>query len=152
MTDHAALLQLWAQSASHHATLQPKLFSALRRERPAGFLRALLDDRMRQLLVAETVSPSQVVGLVELTLHRTGAAGVEVPALRGYVDELVVAGSWHRRGVASVLMKEAQTWCRDSGATQLMLTVWSGNRGARALYDSLGYRELGRVLGIDLVG
>ncbi len=58
----------------------------------------------------------------------------------GHVSIVAVAGHSEGRGVAGALMRAAESWARRSGYRRLTLTVFEGNRHARAVYEKLGYR------------
>lgn len=58
----------------------------------------------------------------------------------GHVGIIAVAAHAERRGVAGTLMRAAETWAHDAGYRKLTLTVFEGNRRARAIYEHLGYR------------
>ncbi len=58
----------------------------------------------------------------------------------GHVGIISVAAHVEGRGVAGVLMRAAEQWARSAGYRKLTLTVFEGNRRARAIYEHLGYR------------
>jgi GNAT superfamily N-acetyltransferase len=47
-------------------------------------------------------------------------------------------------------MEAARAWARQKGATQLLLTVWSGNDEAEHFYQRLGFISISQVLGTKL--
>jgi GNAT superfamily N-acetyltransferase len=57
----------------------------------------------------------------------------------GHVGILVVTEVAAGKGVGSALMRSAEAWAREQGYAKLTLTVFEGNRAARAVYDHLGY-------------
>lgn len=59
------------------------------------------------------------------------------------VQNLFVAEAHRRRGVASELSTAAEQLVRARGHRRIGLDVDVENDGARALYETLGYRELG---------
>jgi GNAT superfamily N-acetyltransferase len=56
------------------------------------------------------------------------------------VSIIAVAAHAEGCGVAGALMRAAETWAREAGYGQLTLTVFEGNRHARAVYEQVGYR------------
>jgi len=56
---------------------------------------------------------------------------------------VAVAPPWRRRGVGAALMAAAFDWAAAEGLRKLQLHVRSGNRGAIALYQRLGYEVEG---------
>lgn len=57
----------------------------------------------------------------------------------GHVGILAVPESAAGQGAGSALMRAAEAWARAQGFRKLTLTVFEGNRGARAVYEHLGY-------------
>jgi len=75
--------------------------------------------------------------------------------LWGYIIFWVVADEMHllnlavhpnqrRRGIARVLLEEALRQSRAQGATVAWLEVRPSNTAARGLYESFGFKEVGR--------
>ena len=46
-------------------------------------------------------------------------------------------------GVGSRLMAEALQWLERDGSRRIWIGVWSGNRGARRLYERMGFTKVG---------
>lgn len=57
----------------------------------------------------------------------------------GHVGILAVAESAAGQGAGSALMRAGESWAREQGFRKLTLTVFEGNRAARAVYEHLGY-------------
>jgi RimJ/RimL family protein N-acetyltransferase len=58
----------------------------------------------------------------------------------GHVGIIAVAAHAEGRGVAGALMRAAEQWAQAAGFRKLTLTVFEGNRRARAVYEHLGYQ------------
>ena len=147
-TDYRAACRLYAQADALHA-----------RERPDRFRPTDQPARSRQLFDAHLADPDQalfmaevdavVVGLVRVqALERLEVPDVPALAPRRYamVQELVVAQSHQRRGIAIRLMTEAHRWARNRGLTQVELSVYDFNQPAMRLYAKLGYSSDSRRL------
>lgn len=93
----------------------------------------------RRVLLAEI--GGHLVGFAELRL----GAGYELvgngPAAE--LNRLYVQGPFVRRSIGSTLLRAAESYAAESGASTLWLTAWVGNARAVAFYASQGYRELG---------
>jgi GNAT superfamily N-acetyltransferase len=59
------------------------------------------------------------------------------------LQNVYVAESYRRRGIASLLSSAAEDVARERGFTRIALDVDVENAGARALYEKRGYREQG---------
>jgi len=111
----------------------------LARERAAAFWRRVGDETARgerALLVAE--ADGRIVGTVHLVL-----ALPENQPHRADLSKLLVHRDVRRRGVAEVLMREAETMARDCGRRVLVLDTASD--AAARLYARLGWVECGTV-------
>ncbi len=69
---------------------------------------------------------------------------------RAEVQKLLVHPDARRRGVARALMLAAEMAAREAGRT--LLTLDTGSNAAEALYQALGYIEVGRIPGFALLG
>jgi len=56
---------------------------------------------------------------------------------------LMVADGFRRRGIGRALMEKAEDWARGVGVRKIELHVFLHNEAALALYDRLGYRQVG---------
>jgi ribosomal protein S18 acetylase RimI-like enzyme len=77
----------------------------------------------------------QVVGMVTVCVFTT------LTGRKAYLDHLVVAREWRRRGVARDLVRHAVEVATAAGASRLDLTAGADKVAARTLYASLGFRE-----------
>jgi len=87
----------------------------------------------RCLLVAERDG-----GVVGFAVGLMGADGV------GELEGMVVAEFARRAGVGRTLCGAVIDWCRVEGAVEVRLEVRAGSAGAIALYEGLGFVEVGR--------
>lgn len=67
---------------------------------------------------------------------------VTFPQGAAYVSNVVVDAAYRRRGFARTMLAEALRSARSARRRFIALDVLDTNTGARALYDSLGYRPL----------
>jgi len=67
---------------------------------------------------------------------------VSFPEGAAYVSNVVVDAAYRRRGYARTMLAEALRSARAARRRFIVLDVLDSNTGARALYDSLGYRPL----------
>lgn len=74
-----------------------------------------------------------------LSYPRYAARGSEA-----YVERLVVAPSYRKRGMARTLLHAAEDMGREAGKKSVGLHVSGNNDNAKKLYDSEGYKEVSR--------
>jgi ribosomal-protein-alanine N-acetyltransferase len=69
-------------------------------------------------------------------------------AMPGYLEthllNITTVPLHRRRGCARLLLEALQGWSRLQGAECLWLEVRASNEGARALYEQIGFRQVGR--------
>jgi len=107
-----------------------------------SFLTALDLNRM-QLLVAETPASESGDGA-------SGLAGYVVALVIGSeaeIADLAVAADWRRRGIGQALLTRSIAELAAAGVRTLYLEVRESNRAARTLYESNGFRSVGRRRG-----
>lgn len=56
-----------------------------------------------------------------------------------HVEVLAIAPEAEGRGLARLLMENAESWARERGYRRVTLNVFDGNARARGLYQRLGY-------------
>jgi ribosomal protein S18 acetylase RimI-like enzyme len=97
------------------------------------------------ILVAEGRGQG-ALGYVSVNVVETPADPTMTPRRRAHVDAVVVDKAHRGAGVGTALMRAAADWARRREAVELVLTVWSDNEAAEALYRRLGYQPLARVM------
>jgi ribosomal protein S18 acetylase RimI-like enzyme len=137
--DEEVLAQLRLQAEERHARLLPDYFRVPRGERAAT-----VAGSGAAVLVA--VVGSAVRGYVALKMVDTPRDPTVTPRRRAHVETVVVDGEHRGRGIGTALMRAAGEWARRRGGTELVLTVWSDNGPAEALYRRLGYQPIARIL------
>jgi RimJ/RimL family protein N-acetyltransferase len=76
--------------------------------------------------------------LVGLMMLRGFDEGYEAPSFGVYI-----AQPWSRKGLGRLALTYAETWCRLSGCSELMLSVHADNGHARREYERAGFRATG---------
>jgi hypothetical protein len=109
------------------------------RNAPARMIEGVLAARPESLLVAEL--DGVVVGAV--------IAGWD--GVRGWIYHLAVAPAQRRRGIATRLVRAAETTLRALGCPKINLQVRASNQSVVAFYRALGYQveerlSMGRAL------
>jgi ribosomal-protein-alanine N-acetyltransferase len=82
-----------------------------------------------------------VLGLLDA---RGGVALLRVTADEAEILTIGVIPAMRRRGIARALLDEAMQGARALGVRSLFLEVGIRNRAARALYEAIGFVEVGR--------
>jgi RimJ/RimL family protein N-acetyltransferase len=100
------------------------------------YLRAIRRHTFAAVLVADL--GGRVVG--RLSIGRDSHPASEHVADVG----LMVAEDQRRRGIGLALMEAGEEWARSVGVLKIELHVFPHNEAALALYERLGYRQVGR--------
>lgn len=103
-----------------------------RRQR-RGLLAMLSEPGRRRVLVAERAGA--VVGMVTLQLVVSTAEG----GLSGLLEDMVVDEAARGEGIGRRLLRAAERWGREAGATRFQLLADSGNGPALAFYARMGW-------------
>jgi [ribosomal protein S18]-alanine N-acetyltransferase len=101
-------------------------------------MQVFAEERGAIAVVAEAVGGG-LAGFVIVHLERVGAGW------RGYVVTLDVAEEWRRRGLAGMLMREAEARVAAAGGRWMELHVFTGNAAAIRFYERLGYERIGMI-------
>ncbi|MCA9092117.1 MAG: GNAT family N-acetyltransferase [Planctomycetaceae bacterium] len=112
-----------------------------------SYIRGLFEDCEKSsgaIFVAET--SDRIVGFVSLLSHLDSEDPIERFREHAYVTDLVVLEPYRKAGIASELMRVAESHAFSSGARRLRVGVLAVNTGAHNLYRKLGYRDLEIVL------
>lgn len=143
--DYAALGALWRAMDELHARVLPSYFRrAAGPPKSRAEVERILCAPDERLRVIE--DGGVVVGLCHVVIYDTPPVPTMQPRRRAHIDSLAVADAVTRRGMGRTLVEDAESWARDRGASELLLTVWSGNEAAEQFYDALGFRPVSRAL------
>jgi aminoglycoside 6'-N-acetyltransferase len=143
--DFEALIDLELESARYHATIDPERWRVPERDAVADFMRLRQSaDPDRETLVA-TVG-DRIVGAVEMGIGGARDPGGAIRSIRAVDLGIVVASEWRSRGIGGELMRAAEAWARERGATRVVLDMSAANEGARRFYERLGYEVHGLLL------
>lgn len=80
-----------------------------------------------------------LVGFVEATLWEESGMRKDLKTV--CLDNIYVAPSYRRGGIAAKLFDEAERWAKKMGAVRLELHTWAFNQGAIAMYQAMGMME-----------
>jgi len=99
-------------------------------------------DKKSLLLVA--VVDSQVVGHIFVRFYKWKWS--DKPPLIAKIGDLTVLKKFERKGIASMLIKEAENIAKKRKAKYLYVGVWTTNKPARALYDKNKFDDFHREM------
>jgi ribosomal protein S18 acetylase RimI-like enzyme len=107
-------------------------------------------DTYARLLPDEFATPDNHFWYAYDRDRRVGFLWIKVTGDTAFVYNVAVEPGLRRQGYGRAIMLAAERWCRDNALTRIGLHVFAHNTGARALYEQLGFTEIGRNMGKDL--
>jgi GNAT superfamily N-acetyltransferase len=135
--DEPVLVDLFRQVHDLHVAARPDLFENPGEGLAEREVELMLSDLDAALLVAEV--DGAVAGLVYVVLeHRPRRPGA-VGRRTALTDVLAVGEGLRGRGIGTALMRAAVAWAEGQGVDEHLVRVHAFNRGARRLYERLGY-------------
>lgn len=146
--DAAILAVLNAHVHDLHVAAEPRLYRPTDSEEVEAWLRETLGaGRSEGLIAFENDEP-----LGQVIFSKVEHAGHALVHPHAYlmVDQIAVVPGFRRRGVGRALMEAVAERARALGLTQVQLDVRVHNDGARAFYESLGFGEVQRRLGLEV--
>lgn len=145
--DLPALVELYRVLDDEHRRHHPEFYPN-GDVRSAEWVERTLGEARAGVFVAEldVNGARAVAGFVRVLEVQTPSGGVLVSRRFGLVDDLAVAPSARRSGVASELLRVAEAWAEERGLPALEVTVWAFNGGAQELYARRGFEALRHYL------
>jgi len=125
--------------------------------RDQAYLLGVLADESYALFVAHAEGPAlsnvegEILGFVQVAIHDALPYPILVPRRVANVENLAIREGFRRAGVGRALMRQAERWAEDRGASEIELSVYQFNQSAMSFYRELGYstslRRMGKRLG-----
>lgn len=88
----------------------------------------------------------EIVGLLEVQLVPPSPVGSMVRPVSAASVGLAVREDRRGEGVGTALMRFAEQWAAEHGASSMILDMASANGGALRFYERLGYETYGLML------
>lgn len=147
--DVGILCELGQQlNAIHHAA-RPDVFVAATGDfqRDAPHWLPALESESQAAFIAEI--DTVPVGFITLNLLTPNTPLIR-PHTMCRINSICVTEAMRGRGIGQALMRLAQSWAVQQGATSMTLNVWAFNADAVRLYEKLGFEvralEMGQAL------
>ena len=135
-SDYDMVIELYKELDDFHVQARPDCF--VRRDKDEiypkdAFVHNLSHPGVLQLGAFEH---EQLVGVVRASLWEESGMvkGIKTVCL----DDIYVLPNFRRRGVATRLFAEVESWAKEQGAVRLDLHTWDFNRNALAMYKAMG--------------
>ena len=137
---YAALL---AEADAVHHEAEPALIKPPDQARPEeqDFLDRL-NDPLRLLdtaVVVDTAGTAHLAGLIDARLTRRDEDRIHLANTVTWIDLIVVAEQWRRRGIGRMLLDRVRQWALAQGADSVILNAYAFNIVAARLYEKAGF-------------
>jgi GNAT superfamily N-acetyltransferase len=152
--DAPALAELSVESSALYARLAPDAFAEAERDGFAQWIAEGWDDGPTTLaLVAEI--EGTIAGYLEAVVQepepwRRFFGNRDLRERRLFVNAVLTAEAYRRRGIASQLVERAEAWGREHGASVALLDTWAESPVSVPFWKHLRYAPRSIVLRKDL--
>jgi GNAT superfamily N-acetyltransferase len=144
--DLEVLIDIYLDTAIHHAAIDPEVWRVPTREEVA--------ERLRPRVHGRGATSEYVMAVVDGEMAGSGSVHLEDPPTAGNMLRGVptaefgvsVLERFRGRGIGRALIEHLEAWAADHGAERMILNVSAANAGAIRLYHELGYRDFDRAM------
>ena len=144
--DLEPLVDIYLDTARHHAAIDPDRFRVPARTDAAARLRPRIDGRGPRAEYVAAIVDGRMVGSATMYIDDLPHPGSMAAQRRVAEFGVSVLGDWRRRGIGRALIEHLERWAADHGADEVMLDVSTANPDAIRLYHSMGFVDTGRTM------
>jgi len=144
--DLEVLIDIYLDTARHHAAIDPEVFQVPDRDAIAVRLRRRIDGRGESGEYVAAMLGDVMVGSASVDIAGPPSAGNMARAVPTAEFGVSVVEGYRGRGIGRALIEHLEGWAADHGVERMILTVSDANEGAIRLYHQLGYRDFDRMM------
>jgi GNAT superfamily N-acetyltransferase len=148
--DLDVLIEIYLDTARHHAAIDPEVFHVPERDAIEVRLRRRIEGRNITGEYVAAMLGDEMVGSASVDIADPPSAGNMARAVPTAEFGVSVLGAWRGRGIGRALIEHIERWAADRGIERMILNVSEANEGAIRLYHDLGYRDYDRAMLKDL--
>jgi GNAT superfamily N-acetyltransferase len=142
--DLEVLIDVYLDTARHHAALDPEVYSVPDRADVGARLRRRIDGRGVTGEYVAAMIDDVMVGSASVDIADPPSAGNMVRAVPSAEFGVSVVEGWRGHGIGRALIQHLERWAADHGIERMVLNVSAANEGAIRLYHDMGYRDYDR--------
>jgi GNAT superfamily N-acetyltransferase len=150
--DLEELIDIYLDTAIHHAAIDPEVFHVPSRDDVAVRLRRRIDGRGTTGEYVAAVLDGVMVGSASVDLEDPPTPGSMMRPVRTAEFGVSVVAGQRGKGIGRALIGHLEAWAAEHGVKRMILNVSDANEGAIRLYRDLGYREFDRAMLKNLGG
>ena len=144
--DLETLIDIYLDTAVHHAALDPEVFHVPPRDEVAVRLQRRIDGRGSTGEYVVAISDGEMAGSGSVDIEEPPSPGNMIRGVRTAEFGVSVVERYRGRGIGRVLIAHLEHWAADRGIERMILNVSEANVGAIRLYHELGYRDYDRAM------
>ena len=146
LEDLETLIDVYLDTAIHHARIDPEVFHVPPRDAVATRLRRRVEGRGATAEYVAAMVDGEMAGSASIDLAEPLSPGNMIRNIPSAEFGVSVVEAWRGHGIGSALIGHLERWAAERGVERMILTVSEANEGAIRLYHSLGYRNYDRVM------
>jgi GNAT superfamily N-acetyltransferase len=144
--DLEILIDIYLDTAVHHAAIDAEVFHVPDRDDVAVRLRRRIEGRGVTGEYLAAMIGDEMVGSASVDFADPPTAGNMARNVPTAEFGVSVVEGWRGNGVGRALIKHLERWAADRGIERMILNVSEANEGAIRLYHDLGYRDYDRAM------
>jgi GNAT superfamily N-acetyltransferase len=144
MDDLETLIDLYLDTARHHAAIDPDVFHVPSRADVAVRLRRRIEGRGNTGEYVAAIVDGTMAGSASVDMSDPLQPGNMIRNVRTAEFGVSVVEAFRGRGIGRALIAHVETWAAEHDVQRMVLVVSDANAGAIRLYHELGYRDYDR--------
>ena len=150
LADLEVLIDIYLDTAVHHATIDPAVFKVPTRADAGARLRRRIDARGESSEYVAAIVDGRMVGSATINFEDPPDPGSMMRPVRQAEFGVSVVDGFRGRGIGRALIGHLESWAVERGAVRILLNVAEANVDAIRLYHDLGYVEYDRAMRKDV--
>ncbi|HEY7970341.1 MAG TPA: GNAT family N-acetyltransferase [Candidatus Limnocylindrales bacterium] len=146
LDDLETLIDVYLDTALHHARIDPEVFGVPSRSEVAIRLRRRVEGRGKSGEYVAAMVGDEMAGSASVDLADPFAPGNMMRNVPIAEFGVSVVEAWRGRGIGRALIGHVEGWAAAHGVERMVLNVSEANEGAIRLYRELGYRDYDRAM------
>jgi GNAT superfamily N-acetyltransferase len=144
--DLETLIEIYLDTARHHAAIDPEVFHVPARADVAVRLQRRIDGRGKTGEYVAAIVDGRMAGSASVDLADPPSAGNMARSVPTAEFGVSVIEGFRGLGIGRRLIAACERWAAERGVERMILNVSEANEGAIRLYHELGYRDYDRSM------
>jgi GNAT superfamily N-acetyltransferase len=146
LDDLEILIDIYLDTAIHHAAIDPDVFHVPARDDIAVRLRRRIEGRGETGEYVAAMIGDEMVGSASVDIADPPSPGNMARNIPTAEFGVSVVDRWRGHGIGRALIGHLERWAAEHGIERMILNVSEANDGAIRLYHDLGYRDYDRAM------